>query len=288
MTAQVVLTEETTIPEELHAALQERVSTDAIDVPMLPDVVWQVMNLTSSEHADARQLAELIQHDQALASHMLRVANSPAYKPRTPIVSLQQAISRLGLKQLAEIAFAISVQSRVFEAPGYEQEIRRLWQHAIATAVFASEIARLRRSNVEGAFLCGLLHDIGKPIILQLLVDFEQHQHTLLVPTVVAALMETYHAQVGGLLAAQWSLPPNVQESILYHHDYTRAPTCGDAVRITCFADLLAEHLMEPEVCETASVFNHPVLAELHIYPAEVETLLGAQDKVRRAIEAMS
>ena len=288
MTAQVVLTEQAMVPEELHAALQDRLATGTIDVPILPDVVWQVMNLTSSEHSDARQLAELIQRDQALASHMLRVANSPAYKPQTPIVSLQQAISRLGMKQLAEIAFAVSIQSRVFEVPGYEPEVLQLWQHAIGTATFASEIARLQRSNVEGAFLCGLLHDIGKPIILQLLVDIQQHLHTASIPAVVATVMETYHSHVGGLLATQWSLPPNVEESIRYHHDYTMAPTCGEAVCITCFADLLAEHLMEPEVFDVASVYNHPVLAELHLYPEEVETLLGAQDKVRRAIEAIS
>ena len=288
MTDHVATPAQTLVPEELHTALQERLATGMIEVPMLPEVVWQIMNLTSSERTDTHQLAELIHRDQALASHMLRVANSPAYRPQTPIVSLQQALSRLGIKQLTEIAFAVSIQSRVFEVPGYEQEVRQLWRHAIGTAAFASEIARLQRYNVEGAFLCGLLHDIGKPIILQLLVDMQQHWHTLLVPTVVAMLMEIYHTHVGGLLATKWSLPPNVQESILYHHDYTMAPTCGEAVLVTRFADYLADHLMEPEVFDTASVYSHPVLAELQVSPDEVEALLGAQDKVRRTIEAMS
>jgi putative nucleotidyltransferase with HDIG domain len=192
------------------------------------------------------------------------------------------------MQQLAEIAFAISMQSRVFEAPGYEQEVRHLWQHALGTAAFAGNIARLQHCHVEGAFICGLLHDIGKPIILQVLLDLQQHWHTRFEPPVVAALMEVYHTQVGGLLATKWSLPPNVQESIVYHHDYTMAPTCGEAVLVTRFADLLADHLMEPEIFDTASVYAHPVLAELRISPQQVQLLLGAQDTVRRTIEAMS
>ena len=97
MADQVVPTEQTMVPEELHAALQERLATGTLDVPMLPDVVLQIMNLTFSERTDTRQLADLIHRDQALASHILRVANSPAYKPQTPIVSLQQAITRFGI-----------------------------------------------------------------------------------------------------------------------------------------------------------------------------------------------
>ena len=288
MADQVVPTEQTMVPEELHAALQERLATGTLDVPMLPDVVLQIMNLTFSERTDTRQLADLIHRDQALASHILRVANSPAYKPQTPIVSLQQAITRLGMKQLSEIAFAVSIQSRVFEAPGYEHEVRQLWRHAVGTAAFASEIARQLRVNVEGSFLCGLLHDIGKPIILELLVDMQQHLHTAFNPAVVATVMDIYHTHVGGLLATQWALPPNVQESILYHHDYILAPTCREAVLVTCLADHLAEHLMEPEEFDTASVYSHPVLAELHIYPEQVAALLDAQDKVLCNIEAMS
>ncbi len=276
------------VPDELQAALLERIDAGDIELPLLPDVVWQVTGMTTSDDADARKLADLIQRDQALASHVLRVANSPAYMPRTPIVSLQQAISRLGMKQLAEIAFSASVQARVFTVPGYQHEVRSLWEHALATAAYGREIARIKRHNVEAAFLCGLLHDIGEPIVLQLLVDLHKTFPEALEPAIIAAVMQAHHNRVGLLLATTWSLPPHVHESILYHHDYLMAPTCGEAVMVTRFADHLSCHLMRPDLFDETSVYHHPILTDLHLYPDEVETLLAKQERIRHIVEAMT
>ena len=66
------------------------------------------MSLCSEETCDAARLAELITHDQALAGHVLGVSNSAAYAPKEPIVSLQQAVSRLGSDTVCEIAMAPS------------------------------------------------------------------------------------------------------------------------------------------------------------------------------------
>ena len=60
------------------------------------------------------------------------------------------------------------MQSGVFRVPGYEPVLNQLWRHALASGAFAKEIARVRRLNVESAFLCGLLHSVGKPALLQL------------------------------------------------------------------------------------------------------------------------
>jgi putative nucleotidyltransferase with HDIG domain len=278
----------TEVPERLQAALLTRIETGDIELPLLPDVVWQVMDMSASDDTDARKLSELIHRDQALAGHILRVANSPAYMPRMPILSLQQAISRLGIVQLAEIAFAISVQTRVFEVPGYEQEVRSLWQHSVGTAAYASEVARRRRKNVEGSFLCGLLHDIGKPITLQLLVDEQRALGYTLQTAAAAAIVEAYHTHVGGLLAAQWALPSHVSESIVYHHDYLAAPTHTEAVMVTRLADLLSYHFLMPDIFNAESIFEHPVIADLNLYPDDIETLLAMRDKIQATIEAMS
>jgi putative nucleotidyltransferase with HDIG domain len=278
----------TEVPEPLQAAVMARINANDIELPLLPNVVWQVMAMSNSDDADARKLSELIHRDQALASHLLRVANSPAYMPRMPIVSLQQAICRLGFKQLAEIAFAISLHTRVFEVAGYEHEVRVLWQHAVGTAIYASEIARWRRQNVEGSFLSGLLHDIGKPIVLQLIVDEQKALGCTVGPAAVAALIEAHHTYVGGLLATEWALPQHVYESIVYHHDYLMAPTCVQMVMVTRLADQLSYHLLEPEIFDVASIYQLPVLADLNLYPDDVESFLAMRDKIQLTAEAMT
>jgi putative nucleotidyltransferase with HDIG domain len=276
------------LPEKIRAALLARIEDGRMELPLLPNVVWEVMELTASDDVDARKLSELIHRGQALASHILRVANSPAYMPRMPIVSLHQAVSRLGTSVLGEIAFAVSLQSRVFDVKGYEHEIRALWGHAVGAGAYAKEIARLRRSNVEGAFLCGLLHDIGKPVLLQTLVDLQRQTGITVEPAAISAVMEAYHTQVGSLIATQWALPPHVTESITYHHDYLVAPMCTEAVMITRLADCLSYHLDMPEIFDEDSVRQHPILTDLNFYPDDVETLLARRDTVRSMVEGLA
>jgi putative nucleotidyltransferase with HDIG domain len=287
--AESILHEDTAVlSQEPQAEILERLLNGKLELPLLPTVVWEVMELTAEDDVDVRRLSDLIHHDQALAGHVLRVANSPAYMSRMPIVSLQQAVSRLGTRALGEIAFAVSLQSRVFDVPGYEDEVRNLWGHAVGAAAYAKEIARLRRSNVEGAFLCGLLHDIGKPVILQVLVDVQKEKGLMLDPAAASAIMEAYHTYVGSLIATEWSLPPHVAESIAYHHDYLVAPTCADAVMVTRLADCLSYHVLDPGIFDEESIRHHPVLTDLNLYPDAVEALLAKRDAVLLMIEGMS
>jgi putative nucleotidyltransferase with HDIG domain len=286
MIAQMSQEVATAVPDELQADLLTYIES-RLEIPMLPAVVWEVVALTASNDADARRLSAILHRDQALASHVLRVANSPAYKPIMPIVSLQQAVSRLGITTLGEIAFAVSLQSRIFDAPGYEAEIRLLWQHAVATAAYAKDIARRRRSNVEGAFLCGLLHDIGKPVILQALLDLHRTTGVQVTPGAVSMLLEAHHCYVGCLIAGAWTLPPHVTESILYHHAAAESLTFPEAVMVTRFADVLAYHLTMPEVCDEDSVRHHPVVLELNLYPDEVDALLSRREAVQRFVAGM-
>ena len=102
------------VSEEVRA----RVRAGSWRVPLLPQVASQVVALAASPVADASRLSALIHRDPSLAGQVLRIANSAAYAPRMPIVSLQQAVARLGLTVINEIAFAASVQSGIFKVPG--------------------------------------------------------------------------------------------------------------------------------------------------------------------------
>src|SRR5262245_44187273 len=204
--------------------------------------------MSTSDATDARSLAALLLHDQAIAAHVLRVANSPFYRPRVPLVSLQQAISRLGLASLRDIVITVSVQSRIFNVPSYATEARALWQHAVYTAAYAREIARRCRRNVEGAFLGGLLHDLSKPILLLALADLQAQLQARIPPPAVTMAMGLYHAQDGAVLASPWALPPQVCDSLVYHHDHSAAPAHPEAALVTCLADRVAYALVQPDI----------------------------------------
>jgi putative nucleotidyltransferase with HDIG domain len=245
-------------------ALRARIEQGALELPLLPDVAAEVLSLSASDVADARKLADLVHRDQTLAGSVLRIANSPGYAGRGRIVSLQQAVSRLGFTALREIAFAASVQARCFRIPGFENETRALWRHALACAVVAREIARSRRRNVETAFLCGLLHDVGKPVLLQALADIGKGASAESL-----ALIDERHPDVGGALALGWSLPAAVTESIAHHHRPSTAPSCPEAAAMTHLADAVAHRVLaepgpdphDPEVSALLNLYTEAIEA---------------------------
>ncbi len=283
------LTRETVaLPEAFQTGLNERIEGGKIDLPLLPNVVMEVMQLSSSENADARKIADMLHRDQTLAGHVLRLANSPAYKPKMPIVSLQQAVSRLGLTQLCEIAYTVSVKGQVFKGKGYEQDVRFLWQHAVGAAVYAKELARMLDYDLDKAFLWGLLHDVGKPVVLLTLTELQKELDIRLERDVVLAAMDAYHAQVGGMLADRWSLPTMVKESILYHHNYFSAPTCVEAAMVTCLADQLSYHLLAPEEVPADSIRDDRVVSHLRCSAENLAALLDKGDEIMQVVETMS
>ena len=157
--------------QQVAEQLRERIKTNSLDVPLLPEVARRVVDLTQTRQSDAEDLARLIQSDQGLAGHVMRIANSALYSPNGSLVSLQQAITRLGMRVIGEIALAISVNSKLFDAPGYESLLAGQRRFSLHAGLWAKEVARACRRNVEASFLAGLLHDIGRPVGIQTVLE---------------------------------------------------------------------------------------------------------------------
>lgn len=274
--------------EDLRSLIADRLQQGHLDLPLLPVVAHQVLMLASDPDADATKLSTLIQQDQALAGKILHIANSPAYLPRSPIVSLQQAIAWLGLSMLGGLAFSISVQKGVFTIKGYEKEVRTLWHQALATGLYGKEIARRIRHNVENAFLCGLLHTIGKPLVLHLVITSRQKPQVRPSWALMESLIQEWHIPAGTQLAESWKLPEPVQEAIRLYSDETfdqaTSPTKG--AMITCLADHLASWLVDPSSQDEDSLRVLPVVQALNFYPDDMTALLEQRETIQQQVEA--
>ena len=159
------MTLQSVVLSELHSQAARQFLHGSLSTPQkiapLPRVCAQLAELTAQQITDAAQLSRLIQSDPALAGEVMRVANSPALRPRSPVVSLQQAVSWLGVAEVRNIAMAVMLRGEVFVAPGHEPESEELWREAWLGALWAKEIARERRKHVESAFLAALMHRSG-------------------------------------------------------------------------------------------------------------------------------
>ena len=283
--------------EQLEQTLVHKITTGEIELPLLPQAASKVMALASDPNADAAKLSAMIHQDQALAAHVLRIANSPAYMPRSPVVSLQHAVAMLGITLLSEIAFTASLKVGAFQVPGYEDEVKQLWRHSLATGAFAKEVARVKRMNVESAYLCGLLHEIGKPVVLRITTTIAREQSSKWVKALatilnnkshVKTLIEGYHTRVGVLIAEKWSLPKQVAEAIQYYEDYEHTTAFRQECMLTFVADRLASHLLTPEEMPEDSFRDHSVFAELNLYPQDIDKLLLTKDQVLTIVNAMN
>ncbi|MFT5420676.1 MAG: HD-like signal output (HDOD) protein [Candidatus Endobugula sp.] len=272
------------IANQLAAAIAAK----DISVPVLPDVTYRVFSLTQSSDSDAEKLAKVIQSDPTLGGHVIRIANSAAYTPNSNLVSLQQAITRLGMIEISNIAISTSLNSRIFKAPGYEKNIAAIWHHSLVTAVWSKEIARSLRTNVEAAFLCGLLHSIGKAVILQTIADFRSSNDSIMGEYDLQKLFDEYESLIAQVVADEWGLPLIIAEAMTHYKQFNEAPTAKEIPAIVLFASQIANHMIDPELYPLETVSTSRALEVVNLYPDEVSTLLNKVETVKSSIAALS
>jgi HD-like signal output (HDOD) protein len=272
-----------------YAQLKEMLLKKSIDVPILPETANKVMALTQDPESNAQQLSAVIQSDPTIAGHVMRIANSSAYTPNSNLVSIQQAVTRLGMIEISNIAFLTSINSKIFKAPGYEKHIEVIWQHALATALWSKEVARAMRSNVEAAFLCGLLHSIGRPVILQTIAETEP-LIGVLSDNQLEALFTKFESHYSKVVTTKWKLPETVATAINYHKNINAAPTQPELTATVAFGVQLASLMLNKarSKADEDSLLQSPALSLLNLYPDEVATLMTKKDIVKTAMSALS
>lgn len=278
------------VGQKMQSMLANQLKNQTFDVPMLPDVASRVLALSNDPDSDAAQLAKLIQGDQGLSAHVMRIANSAAYTPNASMVSLQQAIARLGMALITEIALAASINSKMFKAPQFNKRLAHIWDHALATAHWGKEVARISKKNVEASFLCGLLHSIGRPVVLQSISEQLTQTGETLSQEEALALEEYFHIPFGAVIVENWKMPVIVQESVQYYQDYSNAKTHRDQAMVVHAADKLAFDTLacqEHGECAIENILGDEVFAGLNLYEDEIELLQQQKDKVIAGMEAM-
>jgi putative nucleotidyltransferase with HDIG domain len=274
----------------LRARLLERIKADALELPLLPQVAMEVLALASNENSDARHLADLLRRDQAMTAHVLRIVNSPLYRSRTPIDSLPQAMSRLGLAKIRQIALVISCKQRVFRVKGFEPEVYKSFRHSLATALYAQEIARVRHSPEEEAFLAGLLHDVGRPVLLQAVADLQMDVRLIDAPAVLAVIAEL-HARVGGMLGRKWGLPMRVTEAIEHHHDPVVSGASNPLPLLVNLADELASTALDANDGADGAdggPTTHWTLAPLRLTPDALAQVISQKGILMQTLQAVA
>lgn len=269
-------------------ALDKRLASEKLKLPVLPQAASRILALTDDPDAGAMEFSQVIHQDQALAGHVLRIANSAAYGGVETIVSLQQAVARLGTRLLGEIAIAVSVQGEVFKTPGFEDEAKKFSRFSIAAGAFGKEIARLKRRNVEGQFLCGMMHNIGKPATLQTISDIQSDVRLRLAIRAALTLVEEYYHRFNSIICDKWQLPQLVRVTSEYFNIYERATEFQIESAMTYLSVKLASWCLIPGSVDEKKLAEDPVVAYLNFYPDDVQTLFRKKDRILSVVSALA
>ena len=232
----------------MAALTLDEVLADISQLPSLPAVVDELIHALGDEDISIDQLAEGIAKDQALAARALRVANSPFYGVQNKVASIHDAIVVLGFRAVNSLVMAASVTG--YFAPGGESafDLSGFWRHSIGTALCARGLAHRASLDAEGGFTAGLLHDIGRLLLVTThprqyaeVMAWRDEQDCPL-PEAEWRILGFDHAQVGEMLAQRWHFPPDIVRSVALHHAPVPASECSLA-DVTHVADVLAHAL---------------------------------------------
>jgi len=216
----------------------------------LPITAQKLIVLLNQEEVNFNEAAEIIEYDGAVASNLLRAANSSAFGGRFPVKNLRDAVVRLGTAALLHIVLADHLKSLSVSAPMYDLMEDDLWQHgAAASLAVKAMIQETRNSRIpKVSAIAALIHDIGKLIMVRYLnVDVWMIRALCAEKkfTFVDAERELFHcdhAEVGGAIARKWYFPEPIRLAIEQHHKFP-VPKAGPVLDAVMLANLAAKSI---------------------------------------------
>jgi HD-like signal output (HDOD) protein len=212
-------------------SLKSKILRSLVELPPMPNIILKAREIMEDSGSSLKDLAGVIEHDQAIVARVLALANSVYYGLSGLVSSIQHASILLGQKTLGElITIAASSELLSKKLKGYELNPGDLWKHSLAVAFGSRIIAEKKNAEwVEDAFIAGLLHDAGKIILDPHIVGCKEAFKKALEngqPTFIEAEKEILgfdHAEVMSRAIRFWRYPENQSTAIRYHHYPTRS-----------------------------------------------------------------
>jgi putative nucleotidyltransferase with HDIG domain len=247
-----------------------KILSDHKELASLPQVLVEVLRVSSDANSSASDLAAVIMKDPALTAKLLRVVNSPYYGPIRKITTINQAVVTLGQRTVTAVALSTSVYDKINRVDSAIDR-KRFWRHSLEVAIAARMVAHeASYEPVEEAFVAGLLHEIGTLVLeASFPTDFKRVWKLVELGESQIAVEErtwgTNHARVGQFLLEQWGVPKVISEAIAGHHtviDYGEKSPDKQLVQIINLANQISKfrvYNMPPP--ESAMLENKDIIA---------------------------
>lgn len=199
--------------------LGQKIEAGEFHLPHLPLSSARLIDLLMRPGIDFSDVVAHVEQDKLLAQELLKVANSVLFAGAQAADSLRSALVRLGLKNLRGLILAVSMKRVVLRNRALASLASDVWAQALRRAAIACRVAPFANVAEEKAFLLGLLPDIGKVPLLDLLAREVKNRGDV-TPSLVGKVYRQHHERLGGKLATAWNLPADLVAVCAHHHQF--------------------------------------------------------------------
>jgi HD-like signal output (HDOD) protein len=211
--------------------LINNIITKIDEFPTLPTIYTKIEEVTNDPRATASDVANIISQDQASATKVLKLVNSPIFGFKRNISTISQSVVMLGFDEIKKIVLTISIID-AFKDIGSSKYLKPidLWKYSIAMGIISKIIAenldntKFKVESIEKVFLCGVLHGIGKLLFMKMLPELYDKVITYSYENKVSTreteikIIGMHNSTAGRLLSEKWNLPSEIKDVIKYYN----------------------------------------------------------------------
>ncbi|MDR3566635.1 MAG: response regulator [Syntrophobacteraceae bacterium] len=247
-------------------------------LPSLPSLYTEIMDEIGSPNGSLARVGEIISKDIGMSAKILQLVNSSFFGLATHVTSPTKAIALLGLETVKSLVLGIKIFSRFSRSDLSYCSIAGLWDHSVATGYLAKEIARhlkLSQAEIGDSFLAGLVHDIGKLILLDRLPEacskiVEEASSTgCAMFEAEKKVLGTTHARIGAYLLGIWGFSESIIDGVAFHHCPSECSNEGLSALTAVYLADGRQHKNDRDKVNKAGSFDQDYLSKLGIDHSE-------------------
>jgi HD-like signal output (HDOD) protein len=204
--------------------IEDYVESDKVTLPPFDKTALRIQQEIQKRDVNINEIEKLIVGDSAMASQILKIANSAFFKGLSKVMTIKEAIVRLGLDEIMRIVMILSQRELYNTEDVFIKNYRnKLWQHALICAMVSQWVAKEAgfEEIIQEVFFASLMHDIGKLFLITVIEKIKAENEVAFIPStaVINEIIKTQHAEQGYILLNKWNLPDKYCEVARHHHD---------------------------------------------------------------------
>jgi HD-like signal output (HDOD) protein/FixJ family two-component response regulator len=256
----------------------ERFKKGETDMPPMPGIIHKFDELMKVK-AEQNEIAGLLMQDPAVSARLISMSNAAFPHDPTGCDTLEQALSRLGLKAARRAIEEMSQQSSWMTSnKKYTGVMEVLWKHSLSCAYAAKLVLdKSGRVTSRDIFAMGLFHDIGKLFLLQIFAEIEKKENEAVKLSMkdLEEWLETHHCRAGSTLLTKWGFPADYAQIALLHENPDAASGSRELLVVHAANEIVKSLGFAYPAGKTGAVSDNEIIRKLLLPPEMIEEIKG-------------